>query len=77
MIREQITRMIRTIKERSAAWYEGEHLPDDPASGFVILPGNRPSLGARAVRGLITFWEAHWQWCIPVGLSIIFGLRHH
>lgn len=76
MISKRTKGMIRIIRERLAAWYEGEHIPDDPTSGFVRLPGPyKRSLSARALRCLVRFWEAHWQWCIPLGTSIILALR--
>ena len=63
--------LLKMIRERLAAWYEGEHVPDDPASPFVIFPGNRPSLSARTLRILIDFLRAHWKWYIPVVVAIL------
>lgn len=77
MTNAPITRIIRIARERLQAWYEGEFVPhqNDPGSRVVRIGGAyKRSLSARILRRAVEFWRAHWQWLIPVVLSI-FALR--
>jgi hypothetical protein len=79
MMSARIRRIIRIIRKRLAAWYEGEFIPhqNDPGSRLVRVGGTHErSLAARALRCLIKFWEAHWQWSIGVGVAIL-ALHYH
>lgn len=79
MTNTRITRIIRIARDRLTAWYEGEFAPHENERGspLVFIGGTyKRRFCARILRRAVEFWRAHWQWLIPVVLTV-FALREH